>query len=569
MMPGFLVGNSKIECSLRNRFPERCVKQDIIAADMTIKRHTLNKFMDDKTFKQDDDCIVIIEGYLLNKKDLLCRYAADCVFALIKRMYNVLGEEFFSALRGAFSGAFYDKKKDIWLVFTCHTGENPIYYAIKNETFFAGSQVEYILEACKKEGISLSFDEDAAYQMLTYGFMANDSTYANEIKRLRGGTYLRIQEDKIVIKKYHEFTKHPERFQGYTEAQIIDALDRTFREAVSLEYGKDDEYGYKHLADMSGGLDSRMGAWVAHTLKPCHLQLLCYCKADYLDEKIAKKIAQYWKDELLVKPLDDCSFMYDVDENTAMLGGLSLYAGSTGAKRLWDSLNVDQYGLGHTGMIGDVVIGAYISSKQMRKNVTPAGFCSEKLKKRLHILPPFEDAELNFLYTRAIQGASNSQILRKNYTEMVSPFMYVELLQLCLDIPIEMRIDHRLYKKWIISKYPDAAKYKWETTGTTIYKKNFYIFLHRTARRGIKAIQWLFGNRYSRDGMNPLDYWLSNDSSLQQFMDNYVGTTSELLKAYIPSHVMKDLLDLYRHGKVEEKTLSMTLLSAAKMYFCS
>ena len=33
---------------------------------------------------------------------------------------------------------------------------------------------------------------------------------------------------------------------------------------------------------------------------------------------------------------------------------------------------------------------------------------------------------------------------------------------MCYDIPVEMRMNHNLYKKWIIKKYPKAADFKWE-----------------------------------------------------------------------------------------------------------
>ena len=84
----------------------------------TVKRSTLNKFMDDKAFYTDEKYIIVLDGYLLNKKDLLLQYGASDVAALIRKMYEKCGNAFFEDFRGCFSGAFIDKTKDKWIVFT-------------------------------------------------------------------------------------------------------------------------------------------------------------------------------------------------------------------------------------------------------------------------------------------------------------------------------------------------------------------------------------------------------------------------------------------------------------------
>ena len=342
-MPGFFVSNLNNDIKLRDLYPDRCVEEQIGGQVFTARRNTLNKFMMDKAFSWNGNYLVVTEGYLLNKMDLFRLYNVQDVNELVIRLYKQEGETFFNRFRGSFSGAFYDKNADKWLIYTNHMGESPVFYALFDGEFYAGSQVTYLIDALRKVGHSLNLDEDGAYQLLTFGFMERDNTLAKEIHRLRGGTYLRIEGGKAEVREYHMFHKHPERFEGKSEDEIIDELDSAFRKAVELEYEKDEEYGYHHLADMSGGLDSRMSAWVAHEMKPRHLQLLTYCKANYLDELIAKQISQYWKDEILVKPLDDMSFIYDIDEIVAMTGGVSIYMGITGGKCMLESLNMNLY----------------------------------------------------------------------------------------------------------------------------------------------------------------------------------------------------------------------------------
>lgn len=505
--------------------------------------------------------------------ELFEKYATSTMLELISLMLKRCGEAFFSEFRGCFSGAVYVKAEDKWIVYTNQIGDNPVFYLHTDGKFAAASQVNYLLEFCREQGINLSFNESCAYQMLTYGYIATDETYANEIKRLHGGDYLVYQHGKLEVKTYHRFEKHTERFEGWTEAQIIDEIDRVFRNAVALEWGKDDEYGYRYLADLSGGLDSRMNLWVAHEMQDRHVTVLTYCKEGYLDEIIAKAIADYWKDEFLFKPLDDAVFMYDLEDNTELLSGLSLYSGITGGKRFLASLDLKDYGIEHTGMVGDVALGSFYHNPDDGDRKWPSGMYSEKLRSRLpehvqNVDQNYYDHEIFLMYVRGFHGACNSHLIRRNYTEVGSPFLNVEFMQFCYDVPVKLRIGHEIYKKWIIQKYPQAAKFKWEKTGGRITEKHSRTVLRKLVKRGPKKLLRLIGiDAKITEGMNPIDYWISKDVKLRDFLNK---SKEELLSKernhYSPA-LAEDLSRFYDKGNASEKAMALTVLVATKMYF--
>lgn len=66
-------------------------------------------------------------------------------------------------------------------------------------------------DTCKVSGKTPNFCEEAAYQMLTFGFMEGTVTYVAEIKHLCGGNYLRIRGAVGEVKEYHIFTIWEER----------------------------------------------------------------------------------------------------------------------------------------------------------------------------------------------------------------------------------------------------------------------------------------------------------------------------------------------------------------------
>ena len=572
-MPGFLVGSRKIDVELKNRFPERCVQESLDLPRQTAKRNTLNKFMGDKVLAETPEAIMVLEGYLLNKTALFSRYSVSSAAELMDRMYRENGDAFFADFRGEFSGAFYDKALDKWLVFTNHTGTNPVFYAETGDGFFAGSQVNYLTDSCKRSGMKLHFDESAAYQMLTYGFMATNATYAKEIRRLRGGSYFCFQDGKGLVKRYHTLQKNTARFETCSEQELIDAVDHAFRAATKLAFDKDLEYGYGHLADLSGGLDSRMAMWVPHEMGYGPIQLLTYCKADYTDEKVAKEIARYWKDPLLIQPLDDAAFLYDIDEITFLNGGLSLYSGISGGNRMLRSLNMDNFGLEHTGMHGDVVIGSRWKNGRDMAQKRQTGRYSNKLAHRLSqdvldYIASFEDYDLFLDYTRGFQGAANTYLIRKNYTEASSPFLDVELMQLCLDIPQEFRFHHSLYKKWILAKYPDAAQFKWEKTGAKITESAPVGTIRFVMTRGPKKLLRLLGKeKWLTHEMVPMAYWMEHDGNLRSTLDHYAAEGFAHPPAAMSEQLLSDMQWLYTSGNANEKAMVLTVLAAAKLYF--
>lgn len=86
------------------------------------------------------------------------------------------------------------------------------------------------------------------------------------------------------------------------------------------------------------------------------------------------------------------------------------------------------------------------------------------------------------LYTRGFQEVACMHLIRRQYTEMGSPFIDVDF-SVILSFPAKMRIGHTLYSKWGLSKYPEAAEAEWEKTGCKINVKKL-IFLQIRLEEG-------------------------------------------------------------------------------------
>lgn len=578
-MLGFFVANRKVDITLSGVFPEHCVCGTIPNARYTIARSTLDKFLDDKLFSEDEDCIFLTDGVILNKKQL-CKESGKDWFHTVKNMMLAESERYFDHFRGSFSGAHYDKATDTWIIYTNHTGEKPIFYCSKEGFFAISSSVESIVEALKSLNIAYTPDMDAVYDMLTYGFMASGRTYVQEIKRLPYGCYLRMSGNELTIHRYYDFDYAPESNE-LSDDEIVEEIDKRFREAVRAHFEKDLEYGYHHLATLSGGLDSRMVIWVAHELGYRDMLSITFGQSECTDIKCAQKVANALGTELLIRTLDDGSFLKDYRRIIQMNDGLVIYSGICHTDSIMRYLNYANLGILHTGDVGDAIIGTFLHKGEHGK--TPGAYSEQLVEHVCDVWDGKENLEKFKMRTRVFQGVGASMYATGHYTETMSPFLYRDFFDYCLtQIPESKRAGHYIYKKWILKKYPDAAKFPSDryyggclTEGKTlqmlrkIHEKGAYacmdyalVKLHLKKER-----DW----RITRNSMNPFDKWYEENTEIRDDLDGYYAENMRRLQEsnLFDETLMANIGKMYENEKSTciEKLQVITALGALERYF--
>lgn len=564
-MPGFYVSNEYKEGIVLNNFTDRCVGGEISYNNLYLRRNTLDKFMKDKLFCENDQYIVATEGVLLNKSELMEKYGQKDFMDMVAHMYEI-NETFFDEFIGPMSGVFYDKRKSKCVVWTNHAGDSSIFYYVNKEKYVIASQVNYIVDALKVYDVKLSFNEQAAYSMLTYAFMYDNITYANEIKRLEPGSYITVDKDGVRVDKYWKLKKDKYDLKNISDEELIEILDKTFRRVVKMEFDKDLEYGYRHLVDLSGGLDSRLINFVAKEMGYSNLLNLHYSNGNSDDEKIAKEVAAYLKNMILMYPLNDVNFLFDWHQIVSMNSGMSLYSGITGGKDMLSAIDCSKIGIEHTGQLG-VFIGSYISDIRDLYKKKVMGVYSEKLLSKLdksHVYN-YDDTESQLMYIRGFNGMCSSFMIRRNYTEVFAPFINPELMDLCFSIPLEKRLGKYIYKKWIMSKYPEVAMFRMEATGCKLNRSDFVAYLSKIKTRGLDKLKSKLHISAEKSGMNPFDYWYDKDERIKKKFDEFFY--AELNNSNYSDDLIRDMKELYEKGNTIEKTQVITVLAATKLYF--
>ncbi|MCQ2421251.1 MAG: asparagine synthase-related protein [Clostridia bacterium] len=316
-----------------------------------------SRFVNDQVFCADDGSLIISDGVLLNLRELTAQYHAADLRQVIDALCAEDPSAYFSAFIGPFCGAKYDRRTDTLIAYGNQTGDAPVFYFQNERCFMVSNDLNLIEQVMADNHFPRTLDETAAQYLLTFAYMIDDRTLFREIRRLLPGDALMLCGADCKIVPYHRFSFDP---LDISMEDAIELVDQKFRKAVDRCFSKDAEYGCPtHLVDLSGGMDSRMTAWVAHDLGYRSNIYINYCQYGSDELRCASRVANELGGQLFYKQLDDASFLYEVDRLIERGGGLPFCFGSTGSDQFLRLLDAAQFGLEHTGQIGDAVLGSF------------------------------------------------------------------------------------------------------------------------------------------------------------------------------------------------------------------
>jgi len=481
-------------------------------------------------------------------------------------------------LRGSFAGVYWSKQYSQWLLYTDPLSTKPLYYAQTKQGWHISNSYDSLAQKIGQQ-IHLELNPLAVYHVLSYGYSLEEHTIIKGIYRLpigHVGVLASVQKTEFVgptselqIRSIYQLPLESYDI-GFDEA--AEEVNRLFQQSIHRGFSVDQDMGRQHLVALSGGLDSRMTSWVAHSLGYTKQTNLTFGQSDSLDKKIAKKISHDLEHQWNFLPLDGGEMLLDMDIITKNTGGNVYYYGQAHTHRSLEQVNLNQFGLLHTGMLGDVVLGSYLqtqhnptqfpaysgaSSTRFFHKLTELGFASQ-----------YPNEEHHKMMLRGLYGMNMGLLSVYNKTESYSPFTDLDFFDFCLRLPVKMRANHRLYIHWMKNYYPESTQYIWEKTRAKVTDKNIKI-----GSKSMPLNTWLWkvyekirfrSSTANPNFMTPIDYWLSTEQNLRLELDNYA-------KALLPSITAENELQntlhlLYQEGNGIEKVQVITILAAAKRY---
>lgn len=572
-MYGFLISNQPIKavfpCSV-GRVP--CLERQWDGNNMHIRQVTLDKFSGDKLFFDCDDYFLATEGVLLNLAELKQTYHTDDAAALLVMLYEQSGETFFRVLRGSFSGVFYDKRKDLLLVFTDQQGSKTLFYDTRNGGILVSSSLPWLAAQCGRT----EWSEAGLLELLTFGYSPSCRTVLDGVLRVGAGNYLRIEHDRIQELAYHRFTN---RHCRHTTDETLRKTDELFRQAVRRVTDKNTEYGYGQFIPLSGGLDSRMITRVAKETTSEPIRSFTYAETGSLDEILAGQVAKAFRTEWAFQPLDGGDFLKRIDEAVLRSDMQLCYAGPAESYNALLRLPPEQTGIIPTGVGGDNLFISLFHSTYRHYSYGDFSLSGCRYPEQDALIPPdyeqrYENRNIHSLYIRIFFCHNfGAPLAYQCEAESYSVFMDVDLMEYVLGIPERERSNYRFYDRWVMTFYPDAARIL--HNGHRIGRREPVIDLFghsmpvlEVPRRTLlymlrKAGFFIVQKPDASKSPNPTEQWLLENDGLRQCWDTYFAANIGLLDSMprLQDHVRSQYENLQ---DCQQRFHALTVLSAVK-----
>jgi len=327
----------------------------IPGVDFSFELASNNKFPKDKLLFENSSIVVGFDGVVLNKKKVLGNkswqnYFLDDLDDLPKKLNN---------LRGTFNGFIYEKQKQRLRLFNDPCGAKNFAYEFDGKEFIFASSVWDLLTI---SDLPRTLNSESIYCFLAYGFLFSEMSWTKNSRRLPAGSILTFQNNQITCEKYKVFV-YDQNHQR-SKAKTMDTLEALFEATIKEQFQKDAEENYQSFTTLSGGLDSRVTALYGYELGYKNQVTFTCSQKGYDDELIAREIAKDYGFEHHFYPMDNLEYLYDPKTMMQKIGGTCDYNNPAhvvyGIENIWQ----DHYGLIHTGHLGGMILGSYISSKK-------------------------------------------------------------------------------------------------------------------------------------------------------------------------------------------------------------
>ena len=408
-------------------------------------------------------------------------------------LYQHLGESFVEKLNGSFTIAIWDGIYDRLLLFTDRFGSRPVYFTRCSQKFFFASEIKCLLQ--DKE-VSRSVNLRSVASLLTFGTVIGNHTLFDSIEKFPSGSVLKFDGRAVSIRKYWDFSYKEGTAKGAVQ-DYANELGRLLQQAVKRCLQVNSRVG---LA-LSGGLDSRyVGGYLAQELGPgFHTYSFGrrWCPDIVYASKVAK-VLQSCHHTFLTKG----EYVYENGNETIMLTEGMLDLLDTQKTILSKNVQRSDVNIIWTGFMVDLMWGGSFLTWGVLDWEKRACKFSEALHNRIPIFMPIdvqkqlfnpdvweqvaggtqeivagiladckakEDAnraDYVFLRTRVqhFTVMANLISLTRKFEYQV-PTIDNDLLDFSLNLPVDMRLNYRMYLKAVSDQFPNLAQIPRTGTG--------------------------------------------------------------------------------------------------------
>jgi len=204
---------------------------------------------------EDETVWVVFNGEVYNfpelRRDLAARghhFYTHSDTEVIIHLYEDMGAECVTRLRGMFAIALFDQRRQSLLLARDRLGKKPLHYALHDGRLYFGSEIKTILAVHPELA---DIDPEGLLQYFYFGYIPDPATVFRKIRKLPAGHLAEFRNGELKIRQYWnlpEYGTHPQM----AEEECLGELERRLQEAVRIRLISDVPLG----ALLSGGVDS-------------------------------------------------------------------------------------------------------------------------------------------------------------------------------------------------------------------------------------------------------------------------------------------------------------------------
>lgn len=200
------------------------------------------------------DVTVVFNGEIYNfrqlrrrLRDLGHRFVTAGDTEVLVHGYEEWGDALPRHLRGMFTFALWDRRRQRLLLARDHFGIKPLYYARCGDLLLFASEIKSLLAW---RGVSRRIDRHSIDRFLAFLYIPEPATIFRDVQALPAGHSLACEDGDVVARRYWAYRPEPGRFASRREA--IEAVRESFEDSVRSMLVADVPLGLF----LSGGIDS-------------------------------------------------------------------------------------------------------------------------------------------------------------------------------------------------------------------------------------------------------------------------------------------------------------------------
>lgn len=240
---------------------------------------------------EDGSIFVLLNGEIYNYRELRHelaarghRFATRSDTECIVHLYEDVGEQCFSRLRGMFAIAIFDARQRRLVLARDRIGKKPLFYANLKERLIFGSELKALLTSAE---FPRDMDPQALSDYFSFGYVPAPKTIYRAARKLRSGHYLVASPFGTWERRYWKLSFRSRN--GRPEHEWCDEILSGLEEATRIRLMSEVPLG----AFLSGGVDS--SAVVAMMCRTSTTQIatcsITFAEPDFNEAEHARRIA--------------------------------------------------------------------------------------------------------------------------------------------------------------------------------------------------------------------------------------------------------------------------------------